>query len=254
MASLPAVIEKVDFPAALTPERVEQIISKNFAGFQRLEFGIIRVPSGKNKFFEASDSDDPIKEFQGIIVDHHPNNVYFSKPFEQSGGVPPDCYSIDGKTGIGHPGGSCLSCPLNQYGSGPDKKGKACANRHRIYVLQEGCYLPDLLNLPVMSVQPFVVYVVKLGKHGLLPNEVLSKFSLEQTKNRDGIDYSKVKFSMVGPLSDELKQHIAKYTEAISKFTRIAPTIEEYGGSNANTNGEVIDAKGSVVDDDSPYA
>jgi len=44
--------------------------------------------------------------------------AYWSVPMEQSeGNMPPDCYSLDARTGIGKPGGDCHACPFAEFRS-----------------------------------------------------------------------------------------------------------------------------------------
>lgn len=237
--NLPAVVEKVNLPVIDQQERVQQLIASNLGGL-RPQFGFIRIPAGGGKFFDLDDEDEgAVKELVGVLVDHHPNNVFFLGSFEERGSsVAPACWSVDGVQGEGEPGGACLECPNNQFGSADNGRGKACDNRHRVYLLQEGCFLPDVLNLPVMSVAAFMAYQVKLTKLGLSYWEVMTKIALEQVQNKEQITYSKARFSLAGVLPDDVKPRMLAYHQQISNFTRTKPVVEEFAPQPAGAAGD----------------
>ncbi|MFR2851799.1 MAG: hypothetical protein ACLTD4_08995 [Hungatella sp.] len=62
---------------------------------------------------------------------------------------------MDGKQGIGDPGGACAACALNRFGTDPNGKGKACKNMRILYLLRSGEYMPIQLTLPPTSISPF---------------------------------------------------------------------------------------------------
>lgn len=134
-------LTKVD-PAAfqITPisEEVAQVIHEELDGLGPIPFDTVKVPSGGGIAFEVP-SDDPEspdseKSLVGVIVYHHCTNAYWANSFDGKN-EQPDCASMDGKNGIDRDSGElrqCESCPLNQFGSAPDGKGKACKNMHRM--------------------------------------------------------------------------------------------------------------------------
>ena len=81
----------------------------------------IKIPSGGGVMFEIPgenpEEPDTVKTFSAVILYQHSLNAYYQSEY-QGGSNPPDCGSFDGHHGEGNPGGSCDSCPLNQYGSG----------------------------------------------------------------------------------------------------------------------------------------
>ena len=105
-----------------------------------LTFDRIKIPAAGNITFEVPGEDgepEPVKEFSAVILHHHPLFWYYKSKYS-GGNNPPDCSSIDGRTGHGDPGGECSSCPLNQFETAEEGKGKACKNRRLLYVLREG--------------------------------------------------------------------------------------------------------------------
>lgn len=190
-----------------------------------LSFDRVKIPSGGGLAFEVPGDDpespDLVKELVGIIVDHHPINVYYANPYT-GGNTPPDCSSEDGKVGTGTPGGDCATCPLNQWGSDPDGgRGKACQNRRRIYLLREGETLPVLLTLPTTSLKAFSDYIAKrvLAK-GKRSYEVITKITLRRATSASGIAYSQAQFAVAGYLDAEKAKQAQEMSESIKAYTR----------------------------------
>src|SRR3990167_1766865 len=58
------------------------------------------------------------KSVDGVIVAwRDPHSFWREGVSTTGGGAPPDCYSHDGIVGIGKPGGECVTCPNNAWGS-----------------------------------------------------------------------------------------------------------------------------------------
>ncbi len=133
----------------------------------RLSFRRAKIPSGGAVTFELP-TDDPAdpectRTIEGIILSNHPANAYWpGGGFDEN--TPPICMSDDGKQGIGTPGGTCVTCPFNQYETGVDSKGnptkgKACKNMRQLYILRSGEYMPIQLSLPPTSLRAFSDFV-----------------------------------------------------------------------------------------------
>ena len=143
------------------------------AAFER-----VKIPSGGGVMFEIPgenpEEPDTVKTFSAVILYQHSLNAYYQSEY-QGGSNPPDCGSFDGHHGEGNPGGSCDSCPLNQYGSG--KNGaKACKNRRRLYLLREGDIFPVILSLPTGSLKSFTRYLMRVIPKYKNSNAVVTKF------------------------------------------------------------------------------
>ncbi|OQA02995.1 MAG: hypothetical protein BWY69_00726 [Planctomycetes bacterium ADurb.Bin401] len=94
------------------------------------------------------------KELTGHIIYYTNSNAYYSAAFGEGDTSIPDCFSSNG---ISPDGGSnqqskfCRECLLNQFGSGNDKRAKACINLIRLYLLLDGDILPTLIKAPPSS-------------------------------------------------------------------------------------------------------
>lgn len=210
-----------NLPALTYPEEIAEAIEANLEGLTP-RFDRVKIPSGGGLAFELPGEDGPevAKEIIGVILDHYPVNAYWKEKFSGANN-PPDCSALDGKTGIGNPGGKCKTCPLNQFGSGIDPttgektKGKACKNLHRIYIIRENEVFPLLLALPPTSLGNFSQYMMRLLNKRLKSYGVVTKIRLEKDKNAKGIEYSKAVFSKVAELTPEETRAIKAYAEQL---------------------------------------
>ena len=104
---------------ALQDSNLREVMSEEMDGLSAA-FERIKIPSGGGVMFEIPgenpEEPDTVKTFSAVILYQHSLNAYYQSEY-QGGSNPPDCGSFDGHHGEGNPGGSCDSCPLNQYGS-----------------------------------------------------------------------------------------------------------------------------------------
>lgn len=112
-----------------------------------------KVATGGGKAFDIltgdEDADTSVPTFSGVIVYNHNCNAYFEEGSAAS--APPVCSSMDGVTGIDTICGECFSCktcPKNVFGSAANRRGKACKNMHRLYIMTEGSPIPLMLSPP----------------------------------------------------------------------------------------------------------
>ena len=187
------------------------------ASFER-----IKIPAGGMTVFEipGDDPDEPenVKEFSAVILYHHPLFAYYKDKYT-GGSNPPDCGSFDGVTGEGAPGGDCVKCPYNQFGSG-ENGAKACKNRRRIYLLREGEVFPMILSLPTGSLRDFSRYLMRLLSRGNKSNMVVTRFSLKRATNGSGIAYSQAQFALDRKLTAEEHTLISAMSEQVKAFQR----------------------------------
>ena len=151
-----AEVKNFTLPAMIESDFSNEELSEDFDGLQ-MSFQRVKIPSGGALQFEVpgDDPEDPDyeKTLKGVIVYNHQAGAYWPEGSEYDDNVPPLCSSVDGKLGIGTPGGSCALCELNKFGT--DGKGKACKNMRHLYILRSGEYIPILLSLPPTSIRPF---------------------------------------------------------------------------------------------------
>lgn len=183
---------------------------KHLAGIT-LEIPQLKMPAAGGLFFEIDD--EPHKELQGVIIAHGPQHVYFASEYDGST-QPPDCSSNDGVTGmqrgeedpetgeVAFTCKSCADCEFNQFGSGKNG-GKACKEKHQLFILLSGEILPLSLLLPVSSCKNLNSYASKLFAKGQFLSSVVTSFTLEKATNKTNIVYSKIVFKKVRDLTPE---------------------------------------------------
>ena len=151
-----AEVQNFVLPAMIESDFSNEDLAEDYDGLQ-MSFQRVKIPSGGGLQFEIP-SDDPEnpnyeKTLKGVIVFNHQAGAYWPEGSEYDDNVAPLCSSVDGKLGLGTPGGACAMCELNKFGT--DGKGKACKNMRHLYVLRSGEYMPILLSLPPTSIRPF---------------------------------------------------------------------------------------------------
>ena len=187
-----------------------------------ITFDRIKLPAGGMTVFEmpSDDPDNPenVKEFSAVILSQHPLRAYYKTQYT-GGSNPPDCGSYDGVIGVpgensGCVGGNCKNCPYNRFGS-DGKKGKACKERRRLYLLMEGQIFPIIFSLPTGSLQTFSKYIRKLLEKGYRSNSVVTRFTLKKATSSDGIAYSQAQFAIDRVLTKEEYQFVSSLSSQV---------------------------------------
>jgi hypothetical protein len=148
--NLPEIVDGADF----TSEELTEEMDGLHLNFQRG-----KIPAGGSLQFELP-SDDPenpeyARTLEGVIIYNHAANAFWAEGSEDDENAAPLCSSVDGKLGCGDPGGDCITCALNKFGSGDNGKGKACKNTRVLYLLRDGEFMPMQVVLPPTSIKPF---------------------------------------------------------------------------------------------------
>jgi hypothetical protein len=137
------------------------------------------------------------------VIYHKDSRVYFDKPFDESNGEPPTCYSDDAITGYMLEGDpeegkrracSCATCPFAEWDSAEKGKGQACSMNKNFFMITKDSVFPIHVRIPAGSYKvaqkDFLVSVTK----SLVPYYgVIAKFGLVEEKNPQGIKYAKLK-------------------------------------------------------------
>jgi hypothetical protein len=202
----------------------------------------IKIPAGGGTAWaiQGLDGEEMLKELAGIIVAWRDTRAYWSVPMEQSdGNMPPDCYSLDARTGTGKPGGNCHKCPLAQFGSDADGPGQACKLVRQLFLIREENLLPEIVNLPPSSIKPARQYFLRLASKGVPCYSVITKIALEKTKNAQGIVYSRATFASGGRLSADQARRAKEYAAMIEPFLKAAPAVPSQQ-EVAETQGEIV--------------
>lgn len=193
----------------------------------RLNFPKVKIPSGGMLQFEVP-GDDPenpeySKTLEGVILFNHASGAYWQEGSEYDENTSPLCSSVDGRVGIGEPGGTCAVCPLNQFGSALDGsgKGKACKNMRVLYLLRDGDFMPLQLTLPPTSIRPFNDFYSlcfasrRRGTCGSVVQIGLKKMN----NGRD--DYSVATFRKVTDFTGEELAQMKAYAEGFKEQVKI---------------------------------
>lgn len=78
-----------------------------------------------------------------VVVDYRAQNKFYSKGYVEGEAVPPDCWAIAKKIDDLRPSDTvpdpeneqCKGCPMNEFGSAHNGKGKACKNTYMVALL-----------------------------------------------------------------------------------------------------------------------
>ena len=194
-----------------------------------------KIPAGGMTVFERGN--DAPKELVGVIVCKGQRRVYWEEKYGQGESGPPDCYSLDGKRGIGsiaeQHGGNCKTCPMAQFGTATDDKGQpgkgqACAQRQALYIMLPEEILPTVLSLPPTSVQAFKHYMVALTSKQRPFYAVVTKITLVKDRNAGGVDFATAVFETVENVPDDQIPIFRGMGEICKKHfvESIMPTVE----------------------------
>lgn len=221
-----ASMEPVNFqlPAVVDSSFTSEDLADDMEGLQ-MSFQRIKIPSGGNLVFEIP-TDDPEnpnyeKTIEGVLIFHHDANAYWPEGSEYDENTAPLCSSVDGKQGIGEPGGSCVMCAMNQYGTAAEGRGKACKNMRTLYLLQSGECVPIQISLPPTSLKPFKNFV----NQAFLLRRRPSYGSVIQLglrkENNGGNDYSVATFRLVENFEGEQLAQIRTYAEGFKEQIKL---------------------------------
>ncbi|MBP1737658.1 MAG: Tsac [Oscillospiraceae bacterium] len=145
-------------PAMAEGDFSSEELAEDMDGLQ-LNFQRVKIPSGGALQFEIPGDDpenpDYARYLEGVILYNHASGAYWPADSEYDENTAPLCSSVDGKMGIGEPGGACETCSLNRFGTAPDGRGKACKNMRVLYLLRDGEFMPLQVSLSPTSIKPF---------------------------------------------------------------------------------------------------
>lgn len=246
--------QKFMLPAAMPEgEFTQEELAEDMDGLQ-MSFPRVKIPAGGALMFELP-SDDPenpdyVKNLEGVILFNHPNNAYWPEGSEYDDSATPLCSSVDAKQGIGEPGGSCISCALNQFGSAAEGAGKACKNMRVLYLLRSGEFMPLQVTLPPTSLKPFREFMNqsfmlrRRATYGSVVQIGLKKMS----NGKD--DYSVATFRRLYDFSGEELAQIRQFADGFKEQIRmmlqqratINETQHDTGCDYGNSNVEILPA------------
>lgn len=218
MTNALATIVSTDYPALLEDSTdILQMITDNLEGetISPFDLDTVKVPGSAGLTWELP-GDQSGKTFDAIVISHKLGRQYWSQPYGDGEGGPPDCHSTDTIIGVGTPGGECSACEYAEFGSALKGAGQACGMRRTCFLLMPGAAMPTVISVPPSSLKGSKKYFFNLGNQGHRYFHVVTRFSLEKTKASGGIDYSKIVFEMVGPIPEEMRPAVEAYRQLIN--------------------------------------
>lgn len=211
-------------------EKIVQLKEAFVENMEGLDVAIemIKVPKGEATKWTINsiDGEETVSSIDGIIIGHHTARGYWEGEFGSN--QPPQCFSQDGVTGVGNPGGNCFVCPKNQWKSNEKTGGKACQEKHRIFLIRavEGKdmpLIPLIIQLPVTSIKPVSVFMTKLAMNQVRFWSVITRISLETATNRKGIKYPRAKVEMIEKLDKGLLDSVRSIKDGLTPILKNRP-------------------------------
>jgi hypothetical protein len=212
-------------------------------GLNATDLERIKIPGGGGTAWtiQGLDGEEMLKELSGIIIAWRDTRAYWSVPMEESdGNMPPDCSSLDARTGEGEPGGNCHKCPNAEFGSGSKGEGQACKLVRQLFLVREDNLLPEIVHLPPSSLKPARQYFLRLASKGVPCYSVITRIALEKTKNGQGIVYAKAALTSGGRLTPEQTKRAKEYAAMIDPFLKAAPAVPVAKDVAETVEGEVV--------------
>lgn len=146
---------------------------------------------------------------------------------------------------------SCLSCPMNQWGSEHQRragKGKACKEMRRLLLLIDGWALPAILALPPTSIKAWDAYCSALQSKRNAYFGVKTKFALDSAKAQGGETYNIVQVSVDSQIKDvESLKLVGEIRRQYRELVAAMPVVaEEYETTSANGDRDVDPETGEI--------
>lgn len=204
----------------------------------------IAAPSGDRIRFNGNQSFITPDGLEGetlevVIVDFVSSNMFYDGPYDKDNPAPPACFAIGAEPSMlvpssnspGKQADTCTVCPMNQFGTATNGKGKACKNTRLIAVSPVSALdSPDepaplwIMSIPPTSLKAFDAYVHSLSaKHRLPPVGVVTQITLDGSSQ-----YASPRCSLVRPLAnDELKVFMERRQEASDRL-HTEPDVSTY--------------------------
>jgi ribosomal protein L15 len=266
-----AATPTLNLPVLACPEEIMEATQENLADGESFRLDKVKMPSAGGLTFQITDESGkpvPVQTLTGIILGFQHFKSWYEKAYEEKGAdddLRPDCFSADTVTGTGCTrcgipiNQLCETCSKNAWGS--DRRGgrgKDCADRTRVWLLQEGCAMPIILDLPKTSIGPFKEYRKRLTQKAKVIYGVVTAITLEQDTSDRKVPYSKANFAKVSDLIAQERATIKEYIKSISSIMTISQDsisddhpIESAG--DAEMDNLVKNMTGSNADGNEPY-
>jgi hypothetical protein len=218
-------------PVGSLPGVAAADLRENMEGLQP-EFPVISILHGGAEKFEFPE-EETRATFTGVILDHYKMKVYWENAPTEGETSPPVCFSMGGINGSlptevdeeGHKRyGSCAECHLNKFGTqrGGAGKGKACKDKHRLFVLLEGEQIPHRMTIPQSSIREFSNYMVFLMGKNYPYWTVATDFALKGFTSPSKMRYSVLSLKTARPMSAQEVEQMQELRTGFVKAMRVA--------------------------------
>lgn len=240
------IIENYSNHPALT-DNFQEVIEDNLGseGLKPSDLNLIKIPTGGSTKWtiDTLEGEELVSEIEGIIIMKKTVRAYWKNKFGSSDQTMPDCLSRDGKFGevqnvenAAGLGELCKKCPMNQYGSATEGKGKACKENTLLFVMLKDELLPTVIRLSPGSLKNAKSYFVKLVNYKTPYWKALTKITLSKEKNEQGINFSMVNFAFAGRLDEDTAKEIANFKEQFKQSLVDYEAEDIYSTTSEGTN------------------
>lgn len=207
----------------------------------------VKVPAGGATVFQVPTLEGIANQeaIEGIILHVGVRRSFWEDTMPSNN--PPDCYSIDGLTGLGDPGGDCANCPFNEFGSavrpdGSQGRGKRCKERRLILLLRPEDRLPLACSAPPASIKGIKQFLMRLP---VPMYQAVVRLTLVGDRSQDGVQFSKVVPEYLGYVSKDHGNALKAYAETLRKaIIAQAPQAAEAFDDDQTVEGSASNPQG----------
>ena len=216
-----AISPFVIFNTEIAEIREAMNVNVGDAGLTAGDLERIKIPAGGGTAWtiQGLDGEEMLKELSGIILAWRDTRAYWSVPMEESdGNMPPDCFSLDARTGNGEPGGNCHTCAQAEFGSDPKGEGQACKLIRQLFLIREDNLLPEVVSLPPSSLKPARQYFLRLASKGVPYTGAIVSIELEKAQNAAGKPYGRASMKFLRRLTSDEQQRAVGFHQMCQQF------------------------------------
>jgi len=188
--------------------------------------------STKGKRFTLPDGTKTTDPLSLVILDFIAINKFYQGKYDAENPEAPACFAISVNPKNMIPSANspvrqsdaCNGCPLNEFKSADNGKGKACKNGRMLAVLSPDADEDDdiwLIEVSPTGLKGFDNYVAGLARMGMTPMEMITTVSLDEAQ-----DYPVLQFSNPVP-NENLAVHFARQEEA-KKLLATEPDVSSF--------------------------
>jgi len=204
-------------------DAVQEAFAVNVAGGSLSEYDLprIKIMSGAPLWLVPSlEGEETAPRIEGVVVFSRDARIYYQST--EIGNVPPDCFSSDGITGKGKPGGRCAECPLARWDS-TDSGAQACKQVKQLFMIRGDSMFPEVVSLPPTSVKSARQFLVKLTTQGIPYFKALVAIELEKAENAQKKPYGRAVFKFLRRLTAEENERALEFHKLCQDFAVEVP-------------------------------